>query len=418
MARKILSELVDIIDSKLASNGSAQLAIQNKDARKLMLFAAQACVGEVEIGGNNRGKFVELVQKTADGRASAEAWCMAFVQSMVAYAEFKTGVQSNLFTSEHCLTTWSKAKAADRVKKIPAPGAIIIWQKGSSQSGHTGFVVEWLESKMTTVEGNTGSNNMRDGDGVYSKTRSTKADGSMKVVGYIIPFPLIDQAITKPVLPIEAPKAPTVITTGQDPDEGTVPWYRRMFNACEIDPGKEAQVRNTLALIEEGFDRYLTVATLLGAPDRELFAHILSTIHFKEASSSFKGVLHNGERIIGTGRKTSIVPKGRGPFKTWEEAAVDAINLTPKRWEKLMAGSTDIGDILYAIERFNGTGYITGAGKAENSPYLWACSNINDDKGKYVSDGKFDLNASTGSTAGAALLLKELFKAGKLKVTV
>lgn len=417
MARKILPELISIIDAKLKNNGSAQLAIQNKDARKVMLFAAQACVGESEQGGNNRGKFVELIQKTADGRASAEAWCMAFVQSMVAYAEIKTGAVSTLFTSEHCLTTWRKSKAADRVKKIPAPGAIIIWQKGSSENGHTGFLTEYLDKKMTTVEGNTGSN-MRDGDGVYSKTRSTKADGSMKVVGFIIPFPLKENVITKPELPGEPTVPSGKITTGQDPDEGTVPWYKRMFAACQIVPGKESQVKNTLALVEDGFDRYLTVAKLLGAPKKELFAWILGAIHFKEASCSFKGVLHNGERIIGTGKKTSIVPIGRGPFTTWEEAAVDAISMNPKRWEKLMGGSIDIGDILYALERYNGTGYITGAGKAETSPYLWACSNINDGEGKYVSDGQFDSSASTGSSAGSALILKELFKAGKLKVTV
>lgn len=415
MPRKIQKELVDIIDAKLKNNGSAQLAIQNKDARKVMLFAAQACVGETEVGGNNRGKFVQLVQKTSDGYAGGEAWCMSFVQSMVAYAEVKTGVQSSLFTSEHCMTTWRKSKAADRVKKIPAPGAIIIWQKGSSESGHTGFVAEYLDKKMTTVEGNTGSNNMRDGDGVYSKTRSTKAEGTMKVVGFIIPFPLKDQAITLPELPGE-PQGP--ITTGQDPDEGTVPWYKRMFAACKVDAGKESQLKNTLALIEDGFDRYLAVATLLGAPNKELFAWILGVIHFKEASCNFKGVLHNGERIIGTGKKTTIVPKGRGPFVTWEEAAVDAITLNGSRWAKLMGGSKDIGDILYALERYNGTGYITGAGKAETSPYLWACSNINDDKGKYVSDGKFDSEASTGSTSGAALILKEFQKAGKVQFSV
>ena len=162
----------------------------------------------------------------------------------------------------------------------------------------------------------------------------------------------------------------------------------------------------------------MTVATLLGAPKPELFAWILGAIHFKEASCSFKGCLHNGERIIGTGKKTTIVPIGRGPFATWEEAAVDAISMNPKRWEKLMGGSTDIGDILYALERYNGTGYITGSGKAETSPYLWACSNINDGVGKYVSDGKFDSSASTGSSAGSALILKELFKAGKFKASV
>lgn len=220
-----------------------------------------------------------------------------------------------------------------------------------------------------------------------------------------------------------APYNPTTptngpITTGMDPDEGTQPWYRRMFKACEVDAGKESQLRNTVKLIKEGFDRYLIVSKLLGASDTENFAWILGAIHFKEASCNFKGVLHNGDQIIGTGKKTIRVPAGRGPFNSWEQAAVDAISMNPSRWKKLLSGNNDIGEILYALERYNGTGYITGAGKAENSPYLWACSNINDDKGKYVSDGKFDANASTQSTSGAALILKELYKEGAFKVTV
>ena len=46
-------------------------------------LAAEACVGIREQGGNNKGPLVELMQKTVDGKAQAEAWCMAFVQSML-----------------------------------------------------------------------------------------------------------------------------------------------------------------------------------------------------------------------------------------------------------------------------------------------------------------------------------------------
>ena len=340
---------------------------------------------------------------------------MSFVQSMVAYAEFKTGIKSTLFSSEHCLTTWSKASAEDRVKKIPAPGAIVIWQHGKTQNGHTGFVMEYGSKTMETVEGNTGAS-FRDGDGVYQKNRSISKDGDMKVVGFIIPF-AIKEAKAEPVSPPDVTIDPSKLTTGQDPDEGTGPWYRRMWDACRIDAGKENQVKSTMRLIESGMARYMAVARKLGAVDIQNFAYILGVIHYKEASCNFAGVLHNGERIIGTGKKTSIVPKGRGPFATWEDAAVDAIGIESDRWKKLIKGGDNIEDILWALERYNGTGYITGAGKAETSPYLWACSNINDDKGKYVSDGKFDPNAWTNETEGAALLLKQFAMSGAFQVT-
>lgn len=203
------------------------------------------------------------------------------------------------------------------------------------------------------------------------------------------------------------------ITTGQDPDEGSIAWYRRMFLACQVLPEKSKQLKSTVELVESGLAKYLSVAKRLNALDPLNFAWVLGVIHFKEASCNFMGVLHNGEKIVGTDKKTSIVPIGRGPFKYWDDAAVDAIKMNPKRWDKLLKGSKDIGEILYALERYNGTGYLTGSGKAENSPYLWACSNINDGAGKYVSDGKFDPMAKTGSTCGAALILKSIYESKK-----
>lgn len=209
------------------------------------------------------------------------------------------------------------------------------------------------------------------------------------------------------------------VTTGVDPDEGTPPWYRRMFSACEVVAGKEDQLRKTLATIDRGLIRYMEVSGRLGFRDNYvmIFAYILGALHFKEASCNFSGVLHNGERIIGTNEKTTLVPRGRGPFSSWEDSAVDAINLNGARWQKLREGSTDIGDILYAVERFNGPGYINGAGKLEVSPYLWECSNVSDGVGKYVSDGKFDPSARLGSTVGVALILKELWRQGAFKCT-
>lgn len=211
---------------------------------------------------------------------------------------------------------------------------------------------------------------------------------------------------------------PPLKTTGQDADEGTEPWYKRMWASCEILKGQEGKVANAAALIQKGMPHYLEVAELLNAKNKSNFAFILGAIHFKEASCDFRGCLHNGEKIIGTGRKTTIVPKGRGPFATWVDAAVDAIGIESSRWKKLLAGSDDIGDILWALERYNGTGYISGSGRSENSPYLWACSNVNDGNGKYVSDGRFDSNASTLSAPGAAIILKQFEKAGVFKVVV
>lgn len=193
--------------------------------------------------------------------------------------------------------------------------------------------------------------------------------------------------------------------------EGTLEWYRKAFELCRIDEGFEAVVRASANLVLKGKARYKAVEKVTGVP-----WYILGCLHYKEASCSFAGVLHNGEHIIGTGKKTSIVPIGRGPFSSWEEAAIDAITINNGRWAKIKSGNLEIGEILYACERFNGLGYITGAGKAETSPYLWARSNINDDFGKYVRDGVFDPNATTNKTTGVAVILMELERLGEIEI--
>lgn len=198
------------------------------------------------------------------------------------------------------------------------------------------------------------------------------------------------------------------ITSGQDPDEGFPTWYDRMFRACEVTPGKEGELQRACSKVMAGLPRYRNVAHSLGffGEEAEITAFVIGVVHYKEASCDFSRVLHNGEKIVGTGQKTKLVPKGLGPFDTWEASAHDAL-LANKSFFRV--SSKEIGDILYVIERYNGTGYITGKGKADTSPYLWACSNINDGKGLYTKDGEYDPEASTRGSIGAAVILKELY---------
>lgn len=188
--RKITDKMFAFIDGKLKTNGAAQLAIANKEARNLLIYAAEACVGIKEEGGNNKGLYIVELQKTVDSKAGQEPYCMAAVQTWIAYVEKKLSVKSPIFSSEHCMTVFRSTSKVQRVKRTPAPGAIIIWKNGSSDSGHTGLVLDFQGDKrqMETVEANTGSGNMRDGDGIYIKQRSKARDGKLVVQGYLIPF--------------------------------------------------------------------------------------------------------------------------------------------------------------------------------------------------------------------------------------
>ena len=130
------------------------------------------------------------------------------------------------------------------------------------------------------------------------------------------------------------------------------------------------------------------------------------------------GVLHNGEFIIGKGRKTRLVPAGRGPFSTWHQAAVDALTMPGKRLDKVGKDNWSIELALYHMEAFNGWGYRQYRPNTP-SPYIWSCTNIYDNspRGKYVADGKWKAGV-LDTQIGCAPLLKALLELDKPKVAV
>lgn len=124
---------------------------------------------------------------------------------------------------------------------------------------------------------------------------------------------------------------------------------------------------------------------------------IIAVIHEREASQSWKASLAQGDPW----NKVSIhVPAGRGPFGSWEDAAIDAlVNCAPRAaaW-----GDWSIGGALTLLEEYNGLGY---AAKGRPSPYVWA-STDQYVKGKYVADGHYDPNAIDRQLGCAALLAR------------
>lgn len=193
MNRHIEPELIRYIDTKLTLNGLAQNAIARKDARLLFRLAAEACVGIKEASGRNDGKMVKLIQETVGG-ASGEPWCMALVQSCLAYAEVKCEVVSPIAVSEHCQTVWSLTSKKQRVLKIPAPGAIAIWADIGKASGHTEIVISCDGKSFAAVGGNTsgttkpGDKINREGNACVYTVRSMSSTKTRKLLGFLKPF--------------------------------------------------------------------------------------------------------------------------------------------------------------------------------------------------------------------------------------
>jgi lysozyme family protein len=142
---------------------------------------------------------------------------------------------------------------------------------------------------------------------------------------------------------------------------------------------KKAQAEKVRDLILRGRERYMGIQKLTGVP-----WEFVGLTHYRECACNWKGVLHNGQLIIGTGRKTTIVPKGYGPFDTWEAAALSAL----KRQGLDKETDWSVGRMAYLLEGFNGYGY---QNKGIPSPYLWGGSNQYI-RGKYVADHVFDPN--------------------------
>lgn len=203
MKRQLEPKLAEYLEGKLAGNGLYADALERKDPRLIFRLAAEACVGIREVGANNAGPLVELIQETLGG-ADREPWCMGLVQTCLAFAEQKTGVASPICASEHCLTVWNETPAIQRVRTVPDLGAIIIWRHGSSASGHTGITASAVTGRQfSAVEGNTeagivGGKVERDGGGVYYTKRSLDGAGTMRLVGFLKPFPPVQPAAPAP----------------------------------------------------------------------------------------------------------------------------------------------------------------------------------------------------------------------------
>ena len=123
---------------------------------------------------------------------------------------------------------------------------------------------------------------------------------------------------------------------------------------------------------------------------------IIAVIHEREASQSWQANLAQGDPW---NARSIHVPAGRGPFRCWEDAAVDAL----VRCDPMLAvTNTDwsAGGSLAALERYNGLGY---AHRGVPSPYLWAGTDQYV-SGKYVSDGHYDPDAVDHQLGCAALL--------------
>lgn len=174
--------------------------------------------------------------------------------------------------------------------------------------------------------------------------------------------------------PTIKPTNGTTMTTSNS----KLPDWVTLWSTCEIDQKRVTEIANVCKKILDHKDKYLAVEAKTRVP-----WYLVAALHYREASLNFKTCLHNGDPLPGP---TYHVPRFRGPFASWESAAIDALEYDGLDHVKLET----VVSCLVMAEKFNGMGYRK---TSEYSPYVWAGTNHHDETGKYVADGKYSSTA-------------------------
>jgi lysozyme family protein len=177
--------------------------------------------------------------------------------------------------------------------------------------------------------------------------------------------------------------------------------YQALWETMVIKPSWHKRIDERIAFLRQPhrWEEYVKLHKATGVPPQ-----VTAVIHERECSGNLKGVLHNGELIVGTGRKTKLVPAGRGPFKTFFDAGVDAYRKEGLDTFDWKAGGA--ARCAYSLEKFNGFGYRRFG---IPSPYVWSGSQ-HYIRGKYIADGKFSSTHVDTQLGGMVLLRRMMDK--------
>lgn len=175
--------------------------------------------------------------------------------------------------------------------------------------------------------------------------------------------------------------------------ERLCPEYTLLWARMQPKPERATVINRTARKLIAHKAQYQAVEASTGVP-----WFVIAALHNRESDADFDTYLGNGEPLD---RVTKLVPKGRGPFASWEEGAIDALRLD---------GLDHVTDwsaerACYEIEKFNGFGYRNPA-RDIPSPYLWAGTNVQK-PGKFVADGRYDPRA-LDEQLGAIPVLREI----------
>lgn len=177
---------------------------------------------------------------------------------------------------------------------------------------------------------------------------------------------------------------------------GLVQANSERWNKAKVNPSRHSMFAAVAHRLVAAKDKYLEIQT-----DTDVPWYAVAVIHEREASQRWNANIAQGDRWD---QRSHHDPKGRGPFKSFREAAYDAlIHCNPKAglWKDWSPGGT-----MTILEKYNGLGY---SKMGRPSPYIWAGTDQYV-SGKYVADHDYRANVvdTQLGCAGMLLAMREL----------
>jgi|SRR5579884_127073 len=170
------------------------------------------------------------------------------------------------------------------------------------------------------------------------------------------------------------------------------------WNDCSIVNSYYKKALQAAHKIIDNCSRYEKISAVVSVP-----WYVIGIIHYREADLDFSRSPAQGDPWS---RRSIHIPKNRGPFPSFEAAAIDAFANCPPKLAEWPDWS--VGGLLAACTLYNGTAYEVYHDIA--SPYVWAGTSAYK-KGFYIEDGKFSEKA-VDQRPGCACLLKALIALG------
>jgi len=152
----------------------------------------------VEPHGENRGPEVVREALASVNLEPGYPYCAAFVSMCLNRADAqRPDIRTALATDFLKAGRTVDAKEVRRGAVTLGKGAIVVWRKGNSEFGHTGFAhyddlapsQGWVNQCAYTVEANTtpsDSGNQREGQGIWARHRCILPTSYFRIVGFVL----------------------------------------------------------------------------------------------------------------------------------------------------------------------------------------------------------------------------------------